>query len=1218
MVRKAIPIILIILLGMQAFVLASSSMQLMPSKSGEGIITRQAVTSQGSRLSPGDYFNHVPFLIDELSDFDLLGFPGEGTLENPYVISSFNITSPINYDSIRVVNIDAYVTIVDCFINQEANEYGIYLVNTSHVTVEYVTIESIGGGIYCLNANNTQISHSQVIVDVMAVSIDNSNDCYLYGNYLEGVSATCNVIGSTAFVSENNEYHASVIGSSLILVMANDSRSIADYFDTPTTSVTISQSTNFILSDANIVGINGGFVIDQSESPIITRCTISTENNNALSALDCPNIIVNESSLVSSNGDAIHLESCNYTQILENTIPYAGYLGIYVGDSFQPNVSRNSIDAFYSAVYLVNCEQSLVSMNEMTRAMIGAGIEDCNNSAMTFNYAYDIALVAFHSQDGFNVSFTDNIVNNATRGGVTVNVEDWGSGLEICRNQFTNIKWWVISAYRYSDIIIKNNTMSVMEGEWLWALEGIGIKIENCNNLEIEGNHIWDGITGILTASCVNMTIDSNVVGEMVLTGIGGFNNVNSNVTNNVVESCDQNGITLGMDLVSGSPYRGPPTGTISGNNLTECGFMLRFESFSQFEDHSYHDNSVNAKPLFYGYNLSTLTLDGNSYGQVILFNCSDIAVTGGDDVFSNAGTNILFSSEILVDDYSFIGISMSFFVYQSHNITISNLTCECQEVDEIANGWGFRSSLISDSSDVLVKDSVLIGNGENSGFYSFKSNHVRIEQCNIFDMAVGVLIRESANCTIAQNNITKSVSGVHLFNSGTTDVSGLTIVDNEIRHGSTNGIYIRSSNANRGLIRGNTIESCETGIYLEAVTNWTIQNNNIRWNEEYGLHLIDTAGSNVSYNNFGFNMVENGYDNQAQNWDDNVSLGNYWFDYSPPGVYPISGGAGAQDRYPQQYIVTEPIIDQLLDLYYAEGTSDNILTWHPVDDSLRDWQVTIDGDLWAADAWNLDNISIYVDGLPYGEHELVITVWDVSQNNVTDTVLIHVFDDTPPGIDGPPDTIAFEDGTDQILTWDISDLHPDTYQININDEEVESGTWTTGEFHYSIDGLTAGLNTISLTIFDIDGNRATDTVMVQVYNDDDEPTIDSPDDITFDYGVGGHQIVWTAEDAFPARYELSMNGSVVLTEDWSGSRIVVALTGLEVGTHYFGVTVYDGSGRSASDEVRVIVLSIIGDPITTAETSLDPNLILMIGAGIGAVVVIVVVLYILKKRSAG
>ncbi|MDF1538861.1 MAG: hypothetical protein P1Q69_08160 [Candidatus Thorarchaeota archaeon] len=105
------------------------------------------IPSQGSRLDPGEYTNSVPILIDETNDFDLWGFPGDGTLTNPFLISSYNITASIGIASIRVENVDVYFRIGDCFIRQGSSEYAIQLINTSHAIIEYTTVDSAGGGI---------------------------------------------------------------------------------------------------------------------------------------------------------------------------------------------------------------------------------------------------------------------------------------------------------------------------------------------------------------------------------------------------------------------------------------------------------------------------------------------------------------------------------------------------------------------------------------------------------------------------------------------------------------------------------------------------------------------------------------------------------------------------------------------------------------------------------------------------------------------------------------------------------------------------------------------------------------------------------------------------------------------------------------------------------------------------------------------------------------
>ena len=135
--------------------------------------------------------------------------------------------------------------------------------------------------------------------------------------------------------------------------------------------------------------------------------------------------------------------------------------------------------------------------------------------------------------------------------------------------------------------------------------------------------------------------------------------------------------------------------------------------------------------------------------------------------------------------------------------------------------------------------------------------------------------------------------------------------------------------------------------------------------------------------------------------------------------------------------------------------------------------------------------------------------------------------------------------------------------------------------------------------------------------DDDIVPTIDSPDDITIEYNTVGNNIIWTPSDENPDMYIISVNDSVTVSENWGGSRIILSLDGLEVGTYDFELTVRDGSGLSVSDVVRVIVQRT-ADDVTSPPLISYLGLVAIIGASAGAIVIVIVVVYLMKKRKAG
>ncbi|MDF1540929.1 MAG: hypothetical protein P1Q69_18680, partial [Candidatus Thorarchaeota archaeon] len=421
---------------------------------------------------------------------------------------------------------------------------------------------------------------------------------------------------------------------------------------------------------------------------------------------------------------------------------------------------------------------------------------------------------------------------------------------------------------------------------------------------------------------------------------------------------------------------------------------------------------------------------------------------------------------------------------------------------------------------------------------------------------------------------------------------------------------------AHNATITDNYMQDNGYGIQLDYADDWVIANNTILWSYFYGISIGSLADvTEISGNTIALSGWANGFDDNTQFWDDGMDTGNYWDDYSGTGAYDIpAGGGSSQDRYPMQFIATYPIVNSPQDVYYAEGSEGNFLTWLPFDDYLRDWIVTIDSQTWDSGAWNFENVTVNIDGLAYGTHIVFITVWDIDTNFVTDTVIVHVYDDTPPEIDGPPNAEFYVDATGQTVEWIVSDLNPDTYVLTVDDVEFRSGTWSTGVISIDVDEIEEGEHTLVMTIYDVDSNSATDTVLILVIADTEDPTIDSPADLVYLEGTTGNAIVWTPRDDNPDSYQIVSNGTTLKTDDWSGSRIAFDVDGLAPGVYLYTVTVYDTSGNFATDSVNVTVTPVIplDEPVIV-----DWLLIIIVVVVIGAVVVVIAIIYFMKKRTS-
>lgn len=145
----------------------------------------------------------------------------------------------------------------------------------------------------------------------------------------------------------------------------------------------------------------------------------------------------------------------------------------------------------------------------------------------------------------------------------------------------------------------------------------------------------------------------------------------------------------------------------------------------------------------------------------------------------------------------------------------------------------------------------------------------------------------------------------------------------------------------------------------------------------------------NVIYDNKPPDARDEGADNT---WDDGVSTGNYWADYSGTGSYSISGSAASVDCYPQQLV--RPTLDSPEDLTYEEGTIGHEITWNATASFPLHYVVYRNGTLIVSNQWNGSQIAVSVDGLPVGTYEYALTVEDTLGGTASDTVFVTVFTD--------------------------------------------------------------------------------------------------------------------------------------------------------------------------------------------------------------------------------
>ena len=123
------------------------------------------------------YVEHVPIIINSNDDFISYGFPGNGSLENPYIIQNYNITTNAEY-GIRICCIDKKYTIKDCNINLEYNttSYAIYLKDSpEYCSILNNTCQNCYFGIYLDHCSTMMIANNTLN--------NNTKGFYVFNSY---------------------------------------------------------------------------------------------------------------------------------------------------------------------------------------------------------------------------------------------------------------------------------------------------------------------------------------------------------------------------------------------------------------------------------------------------------------------------------------------------------------------------------------------------------------------------------------------------------------------------------------------------------------------------------------------------------------------------------------------------------------------------------------------------------------------------------------------------------------------------------------------------------------------------------------------------------------------------------------------------------------------------------------------------------------------------
>lgn len=437
--------------------------------------------------------------------------------------------------------------------------------------------------------------------------------------------------------------------------------------------------------------------------------------------------------------------------------------------------------------------------------------------------------------------------------------------------------------------------------------------------------------------------------------------------------------------------------GPITGNTLVNCGINVD----DTYDWASLHlvNNTVNGKLLGYFDNATDLTLNGSEYGQIILFKCSNSSIRNGTFVKTASGISTLYSSLTRIENCTFFECDSGVTTYgsSSHVLRNSNFTL-CG-----LHAQGSWSSLTVENCKVNGKPLTLLKQQDNitlsgNGYgqiIAYNCDNLLISGVSISDATVGITIGSSEKGVIEYSNISSNnAKGIYLSNTVDCQVRYCNLTENDI------GFYMASTDNN--LITNNTISQNRIGVRTFGDSNY------------------------FYYNTFFDNSELNAFEGLGANtWDDGISMGNWWDDYSGSGFYFVDFDYGCLDYCPFPYDrfpngvkgdQVPPEINHPADKEAYKDIPFNI-RWDGDEENPGTYNVYINGTLYRSGAWDSFPLTISCTLEELGIYNITIVIVDWFMNSVNDTVIVEIVE--PPEITTTTTTTT----TDTIVTTTLTDL---------------------------------------------------------------------------------------------------------------------------------------------------------------------------------------------------
>ena len=555
------------------------------------------------------------------------------------------------------------------------------------------------------------------------------------------------------------------------------------------------------------------------------------------------------------------------------------------------SISDNELDVSEMGITVANSNSTTISHNWQGDEQCSYGIQifHCMNCTISFNKFDNISTYGLEAVDVHDIRIVDN--------SFTATIDEYAftwAGIEILGGELCTVERNAIFDFNYYGITMRGNDCIVQENNVTSCHIGIHISTDNCT---VTGNRIIDGFRLIEMIQANDTRVYSNSLeggSGYYETGIAIYGGHECSVYLNTISRIGDGIYLQGSSLMNISSNSvidgrygfafgwysatwevndGPFSDcNITGNNFSSggvCPLIENCESWN-FETIRFEDNTVNGGLIGLFADQSQYTIDGDSYSQLLLVNCSEVTIDGGN--FNGI------KSDVYTPYYDPGAASAIYLV-----------NCTACDLDEIVCSNNTIGIMIQDSTGCSLTGI----EGQDNTWIAINiedSKEIDLTDINLGNNRGGIRMSWSYGCHIEHGQIQENDEGIVLSTCFST-----AIAHNNIHHNNDSILLVDSDGSE---ILSNTIFMNDRGILMNSTSECLITQNIVANNTGVGISLDGTSYRNDIFNNtFAYNTPNALCEGTSNHWDDQVDTGNWWSDYNGEGAYIID--ENDQDHFP-------------------------------------------------------------------------------------------------------------------------------------------------------------------------------------------------------------------------------------------------------------------------------------------------------------------------------